>query len=190
MSKSTGEAAAAKKNREIKARLQIKRLGIPHREWPEFVRKFYTSQQERTEFCASNSPPLFQPPDFDRLNESLEEWAKAADAAWKQHRDRFMDTCRLWVTLGVDEEIPPAKNTRGPGRKGRRLNALPEARVEWAARRLNGVPWKEISNEFLSEDQVKKAASEMLKLAGWPTKVRAPKPPKLKAPLYPKPLEP
>lgn len=179
----TGEPAAAARNREIRVRLQIiealQRLGIPHREWPDFVRAFYTNPQERQGYCASISPPSFQPPDFKRLNESLKEWAKAADAAWKQHRDDFMEKCQSWVTLGVDEEIPPEKKTRGPGRKGRRRNAPPGAHAEWSARRLCGATWKEIAGDRFKVDQVKKAASKMLKLAGWPTKVKPPKTPKV-----------
>ena len=38
----TGDAATAKKNREIRVRLQIieafQRLGIPQRDWPDFVK--------------------------------------------------------------------------------------------------------------------------------------------------------
>ena len=41
----TGEAAAAIKNRQVGARLQIvaalQRLGVPYREWPDFVQKFH-----------------------------------------------------------------------------------------------------------------------------------------------------
>ncbi|MGO9268706.1 MAG: hypothetical protein ACLQOO_00340 [Terriglobia bacterium] len=173
----TGEAAAALKNRTIKARLQIiealQRLGIPHAKWPDFVRAFHTNPQEREGYTASVFPPSFQPPVFERLNESPEQWAKAADAAWQQHRNAFLEKCRAWVREGVDEEIPPAKMTRGPGRRGR--NAPPDLRAEWAACRLSGKAWKEIADEPFREDQVKKAASELLKLAGWPTKLKPPK---------------
>ena len=183
----TGDAAAAKKNREIKVRLQIieafRRLGIPQRDWPDFVQMFYTSPEERTEYCDSFEPLSFQPPVFDRLHESPPEWTKRADAAWKQHRDRFLEQCQFWVTAGVDEEIPLAKSTRGTGRTGRRLNAPPALRVEWAARRLSGAAWKEIANESFKEDQVKKAASEVLRLAGWPTKIKGSKTPKVTPPL-------
>jgi hypothetical protein len=166
----------ALKNRKIRLRLQIidafQRLGIPQREWPDFVRTFYASPQERTGFSDSFEPLPFQPPIFDRLVESLEEWTKMADIAWKRHRDRFVEECRFGRTVGVDEEIPVAKSTRGAGGKGRRRNAPLGLRFEWAARRLSGAEWKEIANESCKEDQVKKAASEVLKLAGWPTKVK------------------
>jgi len=176
----TGQAAAALKNRTIKARLQIidalQRLGIPHAKWPDFVRAFYTNPQEREGYSESVLPPSFQPPAFERLNESPEQWAKAADAAWQQHRDTFLEWCQSWVSEGVDEAIPPAKQTRGPG-KGR--NAPPDVRAEWAARRLTGEAWKAIPGDLFREDQVKKAASELLKLAGWPTKLKPPKTPKV-----------
>lgn len=173
----TGEPAAAARNREIRARLQIieafQRLGIPHREWPDFVRTFYTNPQAREGYRASISPLPFQPPDFERLNESPAQWAKKADAAWKQYRDGLLKQWQSWVTAGVDEEIPPEKNIRGPGRSGR--NAPPDAHAEWAARRLIGMSWKEIASDQFNVDQVKKAAIEMIKRAGWPTKVKPPK---------------
>ena len=93
-----------------------------------------------------------------------------ADAAWQRHRDGFLKTCQSWVTAGVDQEIPPAKSRRGPGRNGRRLNAPLDLRYKWAARRLNGAAWKEIAAESSKEDQVKKAAVKILKAAGWFTK--------------------
>jgi hypothetical protein len=63
-------------------------------DWPDFVRSFFESPQERTRFAVSNTPPSFQPPDFDCLNQSREEWAKKADTAWKQFRDRFSKGAR------------------------------------------------------------------------------------------------
>jgi hypothetical protein len=165
-----GDAWAAMKSREITARVQIiealQRLGVPHREWPDFVMRFYV-QPERTEYSDSHQPTSFQAPVFDRLHESPREWTKRADAAWQQHRDHFLEQHKLLVTVGVDEDIPRTKSTRGAGRTGRRLNAPIGLRIEWAASRLSGAAWKEIANESFKEDQVKKAANEVLKLAGW-----------------------
>jgi antitoxin (DNA-binding transcriptional repressor) of toxin-antitoxin stability system len=175
----TGEVPAAMKNREISARLQIigalQSLGIPYSKWPDFAKSFYAEPRERVGFTHSDSPPPFQPADFDRLRESPGEWAKAADKAWRQHRDRFLRECQSWVILGVDVEIPPAKSVRGAGRKGRRRNAPPGLRFKWAALRLSGAAWKEIADESFKENHVKKAASEVLSLAGWPTNLRKPK---------------
>ena len=179
----TGEAAAATKNRQIKVRLRIiealQRLGIQYLKWPDFVRLFYANLQERIEYQQPKPPYPFQPPHFDRLKQSPDEWVKAADAAWQQHRNKFLQVVQSWVTAGVDEEIPPAKSTRGAGRKGRRLNAYPGLRIEWAARRLSGAAWKEIADESFNEGHVKKAATEVLKLAGWPTKVKPPNTPEV-----------
>ena len=170
----TGQAAAAAKNRETTVRLQIveafQQLGISDREWPDCVRRFYSNPEARKEYIESNDPLPFQPPAFDRLHQSPEEWTKVADAAWQRHRDGFLKLCQSWVTAGVDQEIPPAKSRRGPGRNGRRLNAPLDLRYKWAARRLNGAAWKEIAGEFSKEDQVKKAAVKVLKAAGWFTK--------------------
>jgi hypothetical protein len=136
----TGQAAAALKNRMIKARLQIiaalQRLGIPQHKWPGFVLAFYTNSQQREGYSESSFLPPFQFPVFERLHDSPEQWAKKADAAWQQHRDAFLEKCQAWVSEGVDEEIPPAKQPRGPCRKGR--DAPLALRAEWAARRLSG----------------------------------------------------
>jgi antitoxin (DNA-binding transcriptional repressor) of toxin-antitoxin stability system len=186
----TGEVAAALKNRELSARLQIigslQRLGIPHSKWPDFVKSFYGNPQEGAGYSACIAPPPFQAPEFDQLKQSYEQWEKAADKAWKQHRKQFIQRfCQYAVTLGVDQEIPPAKRRRGTGRTGR--NAPPRLRFEWAARRLSGAAWKEIAGASFQEDHVKKAASEVLKEAGWPTKVKLPKARKTKPKSRPKP---
>ena len=170
----TGEAAAAIKNRKVGVRLQmvaaLQRLGVPYREWPDFVQKFHASPRAQALFQESINPPPFQPPDFERLTESPAEWKTRADACWRHHRDDFLHQCQSFVDRGIDEEIPPAKNTRGVGRKGR--NAPPDQRFEWAARRLMGEPWKEIAGESFQKDQVTKTATAILKQATWPTKVK------------------
>jgi len=105
----TGEAAAAVKNRKVSVRLQIvaalQRLGVPYREWPDFVQKFHASPRAQALFQESISPPPFQPPDFERLTESSAEWKKRADAGWRQHRDDFLQQCQSFIELGVDEEL-------------------------------------------------------------------------------------
>ena len=170
----TGEPEAARKNRAIRAREQIieglQRQGIPYRDWPDVVRAFYTNPQERQGYSASISPLRFDPPPFDRLNETPEEWAKRADEAWRKHRDDFLKWINTFVALGVDEKIPPRKRTRGSRRKER--NAPPDQRANWAARRLMGTPWKEIADDRFHEDQVRKAATDLLKLAGWLASVK------------------
>src|SRR6185369_13116137 len=89
-----GLAAAAGKNRERVNRFWIidgfRRLKIPYAQWPDFVQAFYTDPQQQIEYHQSMIPPPFQAPEFDRLNQSPEDWVKVADRAWKQHRDRFL----------------------------------------------------------------------------------------------------
>ena len=109
---------------------------------------------------------------FQRLQQSIREWKASADAAWKNHRDRWIRTLQSWAEKGIDEEIAEEKGARGPGIKGtKRKNSVVMRRYEWAAKRLCGYGWKEISNADLA-DKVRKAASEVLRLAGWPTKLR------------------
>jgi hypothetical protein len=116
-----GLAAAAGKNRERTARLHIieafGRLGIGYDQWPDFVRAFYTDQQQRIEYHQLMTPSPFEAPEFDRLNQSPQDWVKVADRAWELHRTGFLQRCQYWVDAGVDEEIPEAKRARAPGTK-------------------------------------------------------------------------
>jgi hypothetical protein len=119
-----------------------------------------------TKYSLYLTPAPFQAPHFDRLQESSSDWKKKADALWERHRDAQIRVFDSWVKLGVDERIPEAKRPRGPGRKGR--NVEPDARYEWAARRLKGDAWKEIA--FVAgrpQDRVRKAAIAVLRIAGW-----------------------
>src|SRR5271157_5462188 len=113
-----GQAAAAAKNREREARFRIigalNRLSIPFPRWPDFVQAFYSDPSQRTEYHQYIAPALFQPPRFDRLSQSPEDWRQLADSAWKRHRDRFLQTFASWVIAGVDEEIVE-RAIRGPG---------------------------------------------------------------------------
>jgi hypothetical protein len=117
-------------------------------------------------------PPPFQPPVYDRLAQSIKEWMDAADAKWKQHRDAFVQICRRWEELGVDETIPRPSKTRDQGRR----NADPDRRYEWAALSLARRSWKQIAIDDGAEtaeqirtraDTVRKAAIQILQRAGW-----------------------
>src|SRR5262245_21464099 len=173
-----GQAAAAQKNREREARLCIieafGRLGIPYAQWPDFVQAFYTDPHQRTEYHQIMTPPPFQAPDFDRLNQSAQEWAKLADRDWKNHRDTFLKECEEWVREGLDEEIIPMKSARGAGHRtqlgGRRRggNTSINRRYEWAARYLVNVPLKEIAGADADVSTVGRIAREIIQLAGWP----------------------
>ena len=171
-----GQLASASKNREIRTRLLIiealQRLGIPESKWPDFVLRFHRNALGHPGFSQPFEMAPFHPPVFDRLKQSKDQWAKAANAAWQQQRDGFLAWCQSGVITGLDEEIPPPKSTRGAGRKGRRLNAPPPLRFEWAARRLSGAAWKEMADVSYKATQVRQAATEILKLARWPKPAR------------------
>ena len=172
-----GHAAAAEENHKHKTRdgvLQtLVRLGIPQRQWPNSVLAHYKGSSHRHLF-RQIIDLAFQPPPFDRLNESPEEWKKKADADWERRRDRFLAANEYRSTQGIDGRIAPTKRSRGPGKtqKARkRKNTAIEYRYEWAARRLCGEQWKEIAFKYqIKESTVIKAASEVLRTAGWPTK--------------------
>jgi hypothetical protein len=177
-----GLAAAAGKNRERAARLDIveglRRLGTPYNQWPDFVRAFYTDPQQRIEYHQFMTPSSFQAPDFDRLNQSPQDWVKAADRAWELHRDKFLQEYTDWESAGVDEEIVEIKHARGPGKKvsaqlgledrGRGDNTPLGRRYEWAAKYLSKIPLKEIAGADADPSTVGKVAREIVRLAGWP----------------------
>jgi len=156
-SRDSGQAAAAKRNRVREARLSIiaalQRLGQQHAKRPSFIRKFKEHVGQDSNYQQRISPPPFQPPDFDRLNQSPREWMEGADRAWQLHRDRFLRGCRFWATVGVDDEIPAAKPARRPGFPAlkRRHNTAMDRRFEWAAQYLCRVPLKEIAGQFSAE---------------------------------------
>jgi len=122
------------------------------------------------------SPPVFQAPAFDRLNQSPEAWARQADDAWQRHRDDFLETCEFWVTAGVDERIGKARLPRGTGQKTgsqavdrkRGSNTPVDRRYDWAARYLAREPLKEIAAaEGADPSTVGRNARETLRMAGW-----------------------
>ena len=177
-----GQAAAAARNREREARLRIIqvlcRLGFPHQQWPDFVRAFYANPQQRSQYHQFMTPPPFQAPAFDRLNQSPKEWGKVADRAWGLHRHRFLQDCEDWIREGVDEEIVEARPARGRGTKrpahlggrNRGPNTPIHRRYEWAAKYLLKVPLKEIAGADAEASTVGRVAREIVRLAGWPIK--------------------
>lgn len=171
-----GQAAAARKNRETRTRQQIVRalesLGSAFRTaWPGFVREFCRDPVEQTIFNDCALPPPFLPPEFDRLNQTPEEWAKAANAAWDQFRERYLQSCHDWVVTGVDEEIPATRTVRGPRSKPKRergKNTVLERRHLWAAKYLLQVPRKEIAaQDNANATTVGRVARETLLQANW-----------------------
>lgn len=170
-----GMADAARKNRATQTRQQIVRalrgLGSEFTAWPDFVREFYRDPREQIVFEDGAIPPPFQLPEFDRLNQSPEDWVKTANAAWQRHRDRFLQWCQSWVVAGVDEEIPAAKQVRGPGRKPggeRGKNTVLERRYAWAAKCLLRVPLKEIAGQDDADaTTVGRVARATLRQAQW-----------------------
>jgi hypothetical protein len=148
------------------------RLGVPTDNWPKPVREFYENSQEAPILHQRLSPPWYQPPDFDRLQQSSKDWAKAADKGWQQHRDDFLRRSQLWVDAGVDEPIPPGKRTRvsrSPGSNGKRgANTPTELRYRWAAQYLCRVAIKEIAAQSEAHpDTVGRIARAVLREAGW-----------------------
>jgi len=162
--------AHVEKNREQKARDEIvgalQRLKVAVGQWPEYVQEHLRQPDPRFNHPIAPSP--FQPPVFDRLNQSPADWQKAADQAWQKHRESFLKGCEFWTESDVDAAISTDKRTRGTGKK--RRNALPSLRFEWAARKIAGCAWKEIACARFTESQVTKAATAILNTAGWPTK--------------------
>jgi hypothetical protein len=177
----SGQAAAAGQNRQREARLGILKalqaLGIPVKQWPDFVQVYYRESPQPMSARQLISPPPFQAPPFDRLNESPKEWKKKADEKWEQHCELFLKDREFWVKQGVDEKIAETKRRRGTGKAQsprKRKNTAIECRYEWAALRVCGEAWKEIAARYeCRESAVTKAASKVLRVAHWPTKPKS-----------------
>jgi hypothetical protein len=181
--KVVGQAAAAEKNRQREARLSIiqalARLGIPFHEWPDFVQAYYTDSHQQNEYRQLMMPSPFQAPDFDRLNQSPDDWINEADRAWALHRNTFLQECENWVKAGVDEKIVEAKRPRCPGKSSthegvqlRGDNTPIRLRYEWAAKYLARIPLKEIAGENADASTVGRIARQIVRSAGWATKSR------------------
>ena len=169
-----GQAKAAEGNRQRQTRHRVitvlQRLGISCDEWPDFVRTYHADPQQRTEYSHCQLPAPFQPPEFNRLSQSPEEWTKAADQAWETHRNRFLQSCQHWVESEVDEEIQAAKHTRDPGGHliNRGNNTAVGRRYEWAAKYLARMPLKEIAaRDGADPSTVGRIAREILRQADW-----------------------
>ena len=161
----TGQAEAAQQNRQREARMRIvkalERMRIPREKWQPIVQS-----PAGPEYWQTVTPDPFHPPVFNRLHQSLTDWANKADVAWTRHRDDQIQLFQSWVTLGVDDPIPEEKRSRGPGKT--RRNVTPDARYDWAALRLCGMEWKQIAIDYdVTEDRVRKAATPVLRLADW-----------------------
>ena len=182
-----GEAEAARKNRVREHRLKIvaafQRLGIPQGRWTAAVRAFANDPTQVIDYHSCLTPLPFQAPEFDRLTQSPEEWMRLADAAWKKHRDGFLQQVEAWVAAGIDEPIETAKRVRGAGEeevtsddRKRGRNTSLERRYEWAAQYLLDVPLKEIAwpegkpAPDGDPSTVGRVAREILRAADWPTK--------------------
>lgn len=180
-----GQAASAKKNRQNEIRDRIVEAlllaGIPCSQWPDCVQVHYLGIRDRHRFRQFRSPSPFQPPAFDRLNQSPEEWALMADKAWEQHRDRFLQECEYWVKAGVDQEIPQAKRLRDrgtvaalPSSRKRGANTPLDQRYGWTAKYFARVPLKEIAGEHANPSTVGRVARRIIRDAGWSTRSKEP----------------
>jgi hypothetical protein len=164
---SGGQVAAAQQNRQREARMRIQqelvRLRIPTVKWPGFAQEPVYSELRH-----SIVPPPFKPPEFERLRESVHDWEVRADESWNAYKQRFKDSEDFYVEKGINEALPKKKGMRGRGTKGvRGKNSIIHLRYEWAAKRLCGYSWKQISDST-GPDTVRKAATEVLRVAGWP----------------------
>jgi hypothetical protein len=179
----SGQVAAVKGDRANHERASIVRalekMGPDFaKRWPDFVVDFSRNRNQHSEYQQPVWPGCFQPPAFDRLNQSPAEWKRIADRAWEEHRDGFLKECQFWETAGLDEEIPPAKRMRGPratiGRGKRRNNSVVELRHAWAAKRLLGFRIKEIAaHDGADPSTVGRIARQILRQANWTTPAKS-----------------
>jgi hypothetical protein len=164
-----GEPWATQRNRQEYARAAIvqalQQLGIDQVSWPNFVRSWYANAGQQPRFRHEVIPRAFHAPTYDRLaQQSIDEWRRLADQAWKQHQDQFVQELCYWEEVNVDQKIPPPTKARGPGQNKDRANI--QDRYKWAALRLCGRAWKEITAP-VGISAVTKAATRVLIEAGW-----------------------
>ena len=140
-------------------------------EAPTRVREFYSSLRKQPDFRQPISPPPLQLPNFDRLNQSPEEWRKISRKVFEQHCDEFLRQRQFWVDAGVDDEMPAAKSTRGAGPlgvHGKRRNTAVKLRYHWAAQYLCHMPLKEIASQSGANPiTVGRIARAILEQAEW-----------------------
>jgi hypothetical protein len=105
---SSGQAAAVKQNQQREARELIVRAlqsldGITLPQWPGFIKEYYGNPRTHVAYRQPISPVPFQPPAFDPLNETQEEWMEKVATGFRQHGEAFLQGTRFWVLRGVDE---------------------------------------------------------------------------------------
>jgi hypothetical protein len=123
-------------------------------------------------------PQEFQPPDFDRLQQSRAAWEKEADREWELYKNKFWQQIDAWIEAGVDEELMPETRRRGAGKSASRRasarrrdeNTPFERRYEWAAKYLLGIPVKEIAGPDDSVSTVGRVARAVI--PGWDSRSR------------------
>jgi hypothetical protein len=147
------------------------RLKIPREEWPSF--DFYGPSSDDDKLRSSYGCPVFQPPSYDCLNETQEQWEARANEHWQDHVRKFLEWAGGMVRL--DEaagELVRVRRRRSTD-NGRITERL---RFEWTALKLYGLTCAEIADRQAgcTKEQVRVACNRILKEAGLNSKGRKP----------------
>lgn len=133
--RSRGEAAAANSNQQLQQRhLIVKALQTLGHErfaqWLDFVRKFYTEAGERINYEQAVSPSPFQPPSFDRLNQTAAE--EDTDHG-EDGEDEFRHELTLVTRCTVAREQASGSNCKLLILKPRGVSATHRGLVLWCS---------------------------------------------------------
>jgi hypothetical protein len=153
----------------------LQRLKVPRQEWPMPLQ---LPPRPPNRQLLSTDP--FRPPPFDRLSQTINDWAKEANEAWDKHLAAQVKRFEFWESTGIDPSIEEAKRSRGARKPtSRRRGLTVDQRFEAAALRLVGEKWETITATLngttgdslkVNLSAVKKAATAVLETAGWPDK--------------------
>jgi hypothetical protein len=155
-------------NRRREARQNIivalQSFGIDPGRWPRYVqRPDWPENRQMFQLKA------FLPPYFEGLHQSPDEWKKKTRTAFEKYLDEQIGKLEFWIAANV--ETRSEGRFRGLGKTGRNIDI--EQRYRWAAQRLTGIAWTKIAEQSLARTStVTKAATAVLRAAGWPTKLR------------------
>jgi hypothetical protein len=163
------EAVILNQRREAQQNIiaALRNLGIDRNQWPRCVQPPDWPENRQTFQLAA-----FQPPHFEGLHQSPDDWKRKATKAFEEYLDEQVRKLEFWIATNVEIGSGEAARFRGSGKTERNANI--EERYKWAALRLSGLSWKEIAaHSKLGTSTVTKAASKVLGTAGWPTKLSA-----------------
>ena len=150
----------------------LERLGIPLADWPPFGKDFakngFLLPGGRIVIHGGRALSASAIRYVARL---YSDWQARAEALWKEHRSSFLEFCKKRRDEDLEAgRIIELKRYRSTGKK--RIIAPLETRFEWAALRISGRTFPEISDRYssagvtFSPKQIEMSCRDLFKGAG------------------------